>query len=152
MPTGVLVAGHRSSGGPSLSPASLLALEPGTRLVLPSPNGSRLLALARRLGCSARTACIRDCAAVEDEGVVGIVAAGERWPDGTLRFALEDWLGAGAVASRLSGPRSPEAVAAIAAWRAARTDLLSTLLATPSGQELVERGFRQDVELAAGIQ
>src|SRR3954468_7256464 len=37
---GAVLAGIRERGEPSLSPTDLLRLEPGTRLVLPSPNGS----------------------------------------------------------------------------------------------------------------
>src|SRR5262245_61041657 len=41
---GCEVAGRRGSGEHrfSLSPASLIAIAPGTRLVLPSPNGSAI--------------------------------------------------------------------------------------------------------------
>ena len=35
----------KASGGPSLSPASLMDLDAGSRLLLPSPNGSRLSTL-----------------------------------------------------------------------------------------------------------
>src|SRR5690606_24198452 len=38
---------REAAGGPSLSPASLLDLAPGTRLVLPSPNGSALSAMVK---------------------------------------------------------------------------------------------------------
>ena len=33
-----VLAGRRELGEPSLSPTDLLTIEPGTRLVLPSPN------------------------------------------------------------------------------------------------------------------
>ena len=46
-------------------------------------------------------------------------------------------------------PRSPEAVAAFAAFRATQRDLLEGLRACSSGQELMERGFAADVQLAA---
>jgi 2-phosphosulfolactate phosphatase len=38
---------REAAGGPSLSPASLQRLAPGTRLVLPSPNGSALSTMVR---------------------------------------------------------------------------------------------------------
>jgi len=87
------------------------AVEPGTRIVIPSLNGSRLMALADRLGVDAVTGCLRDRTAAA-EGLraarcVGLVAAGERWEDDSVRFALEDWLGVGAIAACLDGPRSP---------------------------------------------
>ena len=39
-----ILAGRREDGAPSLSPTDLLTLRPGTRLVLPSPNGATLTA------------------------------------------------------------------------------------------------------------
>jgi 2-phosphosulfolactate phosphatase len=82
----------------SLSPDTLGALAPGTRLVLPSPNGAALVAIAQELGvATVVTACLRNATAVRDfvgmqlaTGRVAVIAAGERWPDGSLRPALED--------------------------------------------------------------
>lgn len=155
IPPGMLVAGPRSLTQPSLSPASLTGLTPGTRIVIPSQNGSRLLALARSHDPEATTGCLRDGSAVAARlaGVdrVALIAAGERWPDDTLRFALEDWLGVGAIAARLPGPRSPEVVAAVAAYEAHANDLPAALRHTPSGRELVRRGFAADLVLAAEV-
>jgi 2-phosphosulfolactate phosphatase len=53
---------------------------------------------------------------------VTVIAAGERWPDKTLRPAIEDLLGAGAIATALhergGGPLSPEATTAHACFQA----------------------------------
>jgi 2-phosphosulfolactate phosphatase len=82
---------------------------------------------------------------------VAVVAAGERWSDGTLRVAYEDHVGAGAVITRLVQALgdvrlSPEArVAALAFER------LDDLSETPSGRELLERGFADDVAIAAQV-
>ncbi|MBX2803035.1 MAG: 2-phosphosulfolactate phosphatase [Myxococcales bacterium] len=151
-----VVAGPRAADGPSLSPASLTSLAAGTRLLLPSPNGSRLLAWAQREGVPAHTACLRDrqvvAQALADAGAIAVIAAGERWPGGDrARFALEDWLGAGSVVAALTGSRSPEAVAAEAAFDAHRGDLQGALRATASGRELDARGFAHDVVLAAEL-
>jgi 2-phosphosulfolactate phosphatase len=66
-----------------------------------------------------------------------------------LRPSIEDWLGAGAILRLLPGAKSPEAAAAIAAFESAQNTLREELEACISGRELVEKGFAQDVELAA---
>jgi 2-phosphosulfolactate phosphatase len=149
---GAVVAGAHRGEGLTLSPASLAAIEAGTRLVLPSPNGSTLsLTVADR---PVFAGCLRNASAVANEvkrhgrGVL-VVPAGERWPDGALRPAIEDLIGAGAIISHLSGTLSPEAQIARAAFEAARADLASVLRDCASGRELIERGFARDVDLAA---
>ncbi|WP_199552024.1 2-phosphosulfolactate phosphatase [Streptomyces sp. N35] len=94
----------------SLSPATLRRADLPPRLVLPSPNGSTIAAAAPE-GVEVVAACLRNAPAVgswlTDEGYgtparpVGVIASGERWPDGELRPALEDLLGAGAVIAAL---------------------------------------------------
>ncbi len=81
---------------------------------------------------------------------MSVVAAGERWPDGQLRPAVEDLWGAGAVLAALGGrDASPEAGAAVAAFRTVEAGLAEALLSCASGRELVDAGFAGDVELAA---
>ncbi|GMA16531.1 phosphosulfolactate phosphohydrolase [Deinococcus metallilatus] len=158
---GALLAGERAAGGPSLSPASLLKLPPGTRLVLPSPNGATLCAWAQEgSGAAVFAACLRNAGAV---GAflrgrfrrVLVVPAGERWPDGSLRPALEDALGAGAVVDALCRSAglspSPEAQGARTAFLALWERLPEMLRTCASGAELVDRGFAEDVTLAAEL-
>ena len=76
------------------------------RLVLPSPNGSSIsFGPRRRRRCRSSGACLRNRAAVArsrgSRGTVAVVAAGERWPDGSLRPCAEDLWGAGAVLAAL---------------------------------------------------
>ena len=141
------------AGPPSLSPASLRGLVRGTTLRLPSPNGAQL-SLATG---SVRTACgsFRNLAAVAEwvrgvtgGGFVAVIAAGERWPDGSLRPAIEDWLGAGALIERLRGAESSEATLARLAFRAAGDRLAALVRDSVSGRELIDRGFAIDVEIA----
>ncbi len=73
----------------------------------------------------------------------------DRWPDRSLRPALKDWVGAGAVIAALGKQNSPEAQAAANAFRAVEGDLSRVLQECSSGRELHERGFEADVELAA---
>ena len=149
-----IVAGARGSGRPSLSPASLLAIGAGTRLVLPSPNGAELS--TRAPGKPVLTGCLRNACAVASAAArlgdrIGVVPAGERWPDGSLRPAFEDWVGAGAILAHLQAERSPEAEAAVDAFRGARSALAHWLRRSVSGRELVGRGFERDVALAAEL-
>lgn len=176
----VVAVGRRDgarTGAPSLSPASLRTTSGVERLVLPSPNGSAITeALGACPGLTVYAACLRNAARVAGAVArsrasrVAVIAAGERWPDGSLRPAVEDLWGAGAVLAALqdtrfgreradgiapgpAGPEAfgPEALMAADAWRAVADDLPGRLRHTTSGVELVERGFGCDVEIAAEV-
>jgi len=144
----------RTASGLSLSPASLQQVPPGYRLVLPSPNGG---ALSRAGGAAMTfTACLRNAGAVARAASAlgssfAVIPAGERWPDGSLRPAIEDWIGAGAVLARLPGRRSPEATLAIAAFENVSGICRDVLEGSSSGKELIARGFGEDVALAAAL-
>jgi 2-phosphosulfolactate phosphatase len=143
----------------SLSPAALLAAPAPGRLVLPSPNGSAIAAAAAAGHILA--GCLRNATAVarwlaghgfgNPDRPATIIAAGERWPAGELRPALEDLLGAGAIIAALGLPDalSPEAAAAGAAWRHQRQDITNVLHRCSSGQELTAAGHAHDVDIAA---
>ncbi|MEV6344579.1 hypothetical protein [Actinoplanes sp. NPDC051851] len=84
---------------------------------------------------------------------IAVIAAGERWPDGSLRPAVEDLWGAGAflaglVARGVSG-FSPEAETTLAAYRAVEGNLPAELMRIASGRELAGNGFAGDVAVAA---
>jgi 2-phosphosulfolactate phosphatase len=161
-----LLAGRREDGELSLSPTDLLTVDHGTRLVLPSPNGSTLAFMAREHGVAHvlagsirnATATATAARALAEGGPISVIAAGERWgtSDGPLRPAVEDVLGAGAILTALdpahavSAPScSPEAAAARGAFVAARPRLFDTLASCSSGRELVARGWDDDVATAA---
>jgi 2-phosphosulfolactate phosphatase len=150
----LLASAKRAPGVYSLSPASLTDIPAGTRLALPSPNGS---ALSLSTGSvPTLTACFRNCRAVAAAASkygrrIAVIPAGERWSDGSLRPSFEDWAGAGAVISYLKGNLSPEARAAAAVYLDAGTDLKRLLRQCGSGRELIERGFEQDVDLASEL-
>jgi len=76
------------------------------------------------------------------------VPAGECWPDGSLRLAVEDFLGAGAVIDRLDGQCSSEAQIARDAYRSAGDDVPRLIRLSTSGRELVDAGFSSDIDLA----
>jgi 2-phosphosulfolactate phosphatase len=158
-----LAVGRRaaSDGRPwSLSPAALRRAPFTPRLVLPSPNGSAICASAAGGGggggATVIAGCLRNAAAVgrflyEAAGAVAVIAAGERWPDGSLRPALEDLLGAGAVIAALveCGVRvlSPEAEAARACFEGT-ADIAAAVEGSVSGRELADGGFGEDVAIA----
>ena len=139
----------------SLAPSSLLAIPAGTRLVLPSPNGSTL-SLATK-DAPTLAGCLRNATAVAHKAQqlgqrISVIAAGERWKNNDrLRPGIEDLLGAGAIIAALNGRRSPEAETAVAGFRHAESNLLDTLRRCGSGKELIERGFAEDVHLAGQL-
>lgn len=154
------------SGKISLSPGSIRRAQDvaGKRIVLPSPNGSSIsFHLATRvptvIGASLRNAnaVVRWITEhfLAEETVVAVIPAGERWANGSLRPAAEDLWGAGAV---LSGLReagwqgfSPEAELAADAFTTIRPHLPERLRACASGRELIDRGYGEDVEIAAEL-
>ena len=154
---GAELASKRGRGRFTLAPASLRKVPAGLRLVLPSPNGSTLAWAAQDLHAAAvLVGCFRNATAVarwasQQGRDVAVVAAGERWDDGTIRFAIEDWLGAGAIIHRLPGNRSPEAESAAASFERLRHSIHQTLANCPSGRELIESGYPDDIDLASEI-
>jgi 2-phosphosulfolactate phosphatase len=150
----VLASKDRSSAF-SLSPAALRSLPAGTRMVLPSRNGSAIAHTAREAGFTAVAAgCLRNAGAVSrwiGDRPAAIIAGGERWPDDSIRFAIEDWLGAGALIARLPHARSTEAEAAVASFQRLRGGLGAALRDSFSGRELLAAGWPDDVNLAAEL-
>ena len=167
----VLAVGRLEAGrdgavsAPSLSPAGLLSCDVVPRLVLPSPNGSTIAAALREHGCTVLIGCLRNAGAVAGRvaeevragRTVAVIAAGERWSeDDSLRPALEDHLGGGAIIAALAGEFgddrfSPEAVAAAEVFEASRARLAERLHACVGGRELAGKGFARDVDVAAAF-
>ncbi|MDF2977762.1 MAG: hypothetical protein K0S40_2490 [Actinomycetospora sp.] len=160
-----LAVGRAASapGQVSLSPVSVRAAGPVPRLVLPSPNGSTISALLAGQGITVVGASLRNRRAVAgwlqrpgaDRQRIAVIPAGERWPDGSLRPAIEDPWGAGAVVGVLleDGRRgiSPEARAAAAAFDLVGDDVARALHGCASGVELDDLGFPDDVDVAAEL-
>lgn len=138
----------------SLSPQSMFNAEPGMRIVLPSPNGATL-----SIKCKGKTTLcgsLRNVSAIAGVAqqlgnVITIVPAGERWPNGNIRFALEDALGAGAIISQLAGNLSPEAIAMRDLWQKSKFNLSNILLECTSGNELINRNSHKDIDIAGQI-
>lgn len=147
-----------------LSPSSVRSLTVD-RIELWSLNGAPVSLAAAATGAIVVAASLRNAAATAEfavakahGGAIGVVAAGEQWPDGSLRPAEEDLIGAGAVlhaldvGGSLTEPCcSPAARAARAAFVDAEPLLLDLLTATALGRELWERGCGDDVREAARL-
>lgn len=147
----------------TLSPAQYEAVVPGTRVALQSPNGATCchygkeaphLFVAALVNAQAAAQAVTAVLAGRDHGI-SVIACGERrrefTADGPLRFALEDYLGAGAILSYLDLPKSPEAQICQAAFEATRHILPTLLLDSTSGWELRHKGLVGDVHYAARL-
>ena len=152
---GALLAERSRDAEYTLSPASLQKIPAGTKLVLPSPNGSTL---SFATGDTPTLAgCLRNAQAVAAAAQtlgkrISVIPAGERWwTDYSLRPSMEDWLGAGAILSALRGNKSIEARAAEQVFLAFQTKLPDVLRTIASGIELVDGGFAEDVQIAASL-
>jgi 2-phosphosulfolactate phosphatase len=148
----------------SLSPRSFLTVEPGLRVVLPSPNGSTCSqygsgAPALFVGALVNAQAVARAVSHLLDGAshlnVTALACGERWrvPDeeGALRFAVEDYLGAGAILSAMPFSQTMEAQVCAATFRAMQDQLEVALWECESGQELRAKGLGQDVRFAAQL-
>ncbi|MET7394562.1 2-phosphosulfolactate phosphatase [Dactylosporangium sp. NPDC005572] len=161
---GAAVAVGRSKVTPaspwSLSPHALRKAPVVADLVLPSPNGATICSAASSTGVPVVAAALRNAPAVarwlHEHGhgtpsqPVGVIAAGELWPDGALRPCVEDLLGAATVLdglSALGASLSVEAAITLAALAAVR-NVGAAVRRCVSGQELIGRGFAEDVALA----
>lgn len=161
---GATVAAGRRAVTPehpwSLSPAALAVAPVVPELVLPSPNGSAICSAAASTGADVVVGCLRNAAAVgawlraSGYGTaarpIGVIPAGEQWPDGTLRPAVEDLLGAARVLDALAG--APDGFSVEAAVTVAILDGVpdvgAAVRGSASGRELVTAGFGADVALA----
>ncbi len=167
---GAALAVGREDAGPgqvSLSPKTVRDVAELQRVLLPSPNGSTICAVIADAGAEVVVASLRNRRAVAAwlharGGRVLMVPAGERWPDDSLRPAIEDLWGAGGVVAALADlaglvggasgvAMSDEAQAAAAAYRLVEGRVAQALVACPSGQELVGRGYASDVTIAAEL-
>jgi 2-phosphosulfolactate phosphatase len=133
--------------------------------VLPSPNGSAISAFIAGTGTPVVAACIRNATAVVrwllDSGYgsapvpMGVIAAGERWPDGSLRPDIEDLFGAGLVLAALGDegvvltPEATVAARSVAGLPPAR--LAELVRGSTSGLELRSEGYGEDVKLAVAV-
>ena len=166
---GAMLAVLRTQAGPgqvTLSPESImesnLRADGIHRLVLPSPNGSAISVRLADAGATVIGVSLRNAAAAAawvreraGDRPVGVVASGERWPDGSLRPAIEDLWGAGAfldgLADGVDDGFSPEAGTARWAYRGVAGRMGDALRESVSGRELRGFGFSGDVAVASAV-
>jgi 2-phosphosulfolactate phosphatase len=134
------------------------------RIVLRTLNGAECTVLASAaprvfagslLNAAAVGATISTIIASSDMCVT-VVACGERLTkpapdDEEMRFAIEDYLGAGAILSATGGDLSPEAEVCAAAFAGSRDRLPELLMECASGRQLREWALEDDVRFAARL-
>ncbi|MGD0595081.1 MAG: 2-phosphosulfolactate phosphatase [Acidimicrobiales bacterium] len=146
----------------SLSPAGMAAGPAVARLVLPSPNGSAISAMVAETGKPVIAASLRNATAVvawllaggfgDPSLPVAVIAAGERWADGSLRPAIEDLFASGLVLGGLAdagvelSAEASVAARSVAGLPASR--VADLVRASRSGTELRVAGYDEDVEIA----
>ena len=162
----------------SLMLSSLQKIPKGNKLVLPSPNGSAISFEVKNKPVICGS--LRNAKAVADYAMrnyerISLIPAGEKWEDGSMRFAVEDLIGAGAIISYLNGLLSPESLSMLAVYDHFKNKISATISATSSGKEhksvfdsfkkniagvlkvsssgkeLIKRGFEKDIEIASDL-
>jgi 2-phosphosulfolactate phosphatase len=158
----VATAPPGSHAGFALVPAFTEA-QPGEAIVLRTLNGAEctlLAASAPHVFAGAllnASAVARAVTRILDAGdlCVTVVACGERGSepmDGeAICFAIEDYLGAGAVLAAMRHNLSPEARVCAGAFERSRGDMLDLLLDCGSGRQLRAWRLEDDVRFAAQI-
>lgn len=151
-------------GGHSLSPLTFQPSDKGQSFVMCSLNGAACSWIASRvpallIGCLLNATAVAkhaDELSRKLDTPVTVIPCGEKWSDAlsnenNMRPGIEDYLGAGAILSRLDGSKSPEAQVCIAAFEASRDRIKELIWDCGSGRELRERGFESDVEYCSQV-
>lgn len=145
-------------GKPTLSPVTFNCSHQNNSYVLSSLNGAYCTWIASKvpalligslLNASAVAAAANKIQ--QDSGAaITVVPSGEMWNDvreneDRLRPSIEDYLGSGAILSRLQGDKSPEAQVCVHAFQNSKESLEQLIWDCGSGRELRERGYEDDV-------
>ena len=131
--------------------------------VSPSPKPRRARGALVLLGALRNASAVADAVLAEQQRrggrtSIAVIAAGELTgtdAGATVRFAVEDQLGAGAIIDALGAlgidHTSPDAAVASESFRALRRAVTHLLTASGSGLELIEQGRRDEVLAAAAV-
>lgn len=143
---------------PTLSPVSFNQEHNRKKYVITSLNGSFCTWIASKVpallvGSLLNARSVADAANLiqkQTKANITVIPCGEQWEDyklheDTLRPAMEDYLGAGAVLSYLAGNKSPEAELCATSFLQAKQNINEFIWDCGSGRELREKGFDSDV-------
>jgi 2-phosphosulfolactate phosphatase len=147
------------AGKPTLSPVSFNEEHTNKKYVLTSLNGAFCTWIASKVPAlligsllnASSVAAVANQLRIQKNASITVIPCGEMWSDGkeeedTLRPAIEDYIGAGAILSYLKGEKSPEAEVCMGAFYHAEPKLDELIWDCGSGRELREKGFGADVK------
>jgi 2-phosphosulfolactate phosphatase len=146
------------AGQPTLSPVTFSENHQNKSYVLSSLNGAYCTWIASKVPAlligsllnASAVAAAANGIQHETGAAITVVPSGEMWNEtreneDCLRPPIEDYLGAGAILSKLYGEKSPEAQVCIAAFNGTKEYLNELIWDCGSGRELRERGYEADV-------
>ncbi len=152
-----------SKGNFSLSPATYYEIEPETKIALLSPNGAtctKQVDNSQSVFCGALVNCSTVAEAAFNEAVkqnsnITVIACGERLK-GTddiykIRMAVEDYLGAGAILSKIPLPKTAESIVCENAYGKLVNHVPDLIWKCESGVELREINFGNDIHIATNL-
>ncbi|MCX7030793.1 MAG: 2-phosphosulfolactate phosphatase, partial [Spirochaetes bacterium] len=155
---GCAVSGPTGKARYSLSPLDYLDPKAPEDVVLVSPNGAALARIAGGEACAfiacllnARTAgrLLREVSEGTGKGIVliaaGEAAEGQEQDIVQRRFAIEDYLGCGAILAELRMEETPEAVVCRRTFEACRHDCAELIRGSLSGRYLAKNGCDFDL-------
>jgi 2-phosphosulfolactate phosphatase len=146
-------------GGHSLSPLSFKPDDSAKKFVFCSMNGAACTWVAKKvpallIGCLLNASAVAEVAnqlKISTGANITVIPCGEKWLDcleneNKLRPAIEDYLGAGSILSKLNGTKSPEAQVCIGSFEHSQKKLKELIWDCGSGRELRQRGYEEDVK------
>lgn len=166
---GAELSGKSGKAKYSLSPASFLKKAENKEIVLCSPNGARCSEMVKdnigAVGSFLNAKAVGKWAtktAKEKKCDVTLIAAGEQrviesggavYVEETPNkvFAIEDYLGCGAIISYIDLDKSSEAEVCELAFKASKHKLRDLLMNSISGKYLIQKNLAQDVEDVAKL-
>jgi 2-phosphosulfolactate phosphatase len=146
-------------GKPTLSPITFGSVHQNRKFVLCSLNGAFCTWIASKVPAlligsllnASSVATVANQLRTTTKANITVIPCGEQWNDteeneDRLRPAIEDYLGAGAILSKIEGTKSPEAEVCIAAFHNSEQKINELIWECGSGRELRQRGFENDVK------